>query len=667
MSVTDVIGGVTVADPFRWLEDDADLAVQGWQETQDARTAKELAASPLADRVRAAVVSTFEDVFTYAAPQPFGRSWFRFGDVPGRAGPVLAVGDAPDRCDRVLADPADTAPDATLPVWVPSPDGSMVVVGASAGGPVLLRVLDVATGEVIRDLGPGVGTMLFAWAADGSGFFHQSLGMTVALDGTPMPETQLWWQPLVGDREQLHVELDHPMAWPVASSDGRWLAVLADQTGPRPRWVRRTGGEWQRFLPGATGMYKGSFVGDEWWAITDDTSGWCRLVAIPAATSDDPSTWRELVPAREGTKLCAVTPCGSYVSLALIRDGEMQLLSLDSTGEVLGEVALPARGAFGKTGLGHILSILGDVVVPDGDGCVFVLSALDRSPGVYRADLATRTVTELVAPTHVQERVVSTRVAQGPAGAVTYRVLRAPGTPLDGSAPVIVTGYGGFNVPWLPCYSPMAAAWTALGGVWVHAHLRGGGEQDGEFWRAGRMHRKQGTFDDAFAVLEDLYAAGLAVPQRTGVWGSSNGGLLVGAIVTQRPELVRAAVAQVPILDLMQCRKDPGTIGIAMADYGNPDDPTDAPVLHAYSPYHRVRQGTAYPAVLVDAGAVDQNCPAWHSRKMTAALQEATTSGHRVLLRVRQGSGHNQMTPEAFLERDVEELVFVADELGLPG
>jgi prolyl oligopeptidase len=277
----------------------------------------------------------------------------------------------------------------------------------------------------------------------------------------------------------------------------------------------------------------------------------------------------------------------------------------------------------------------------------------------------TRELQELVPPEHVLDRTVDVRTATGPHGDVVHRVLRKPSTPLDGTAPVVVTGYGGFNVPWLPAYSVLAAAWTELGGVWVHTHLRGGGEQDAEFWHAGRMHRKQGTFDDFFAVLEDLRANGAVDGERVGVWGSSNGGLLVGASVTQRPELVRAAVAQVPILDLMQCRKDPGTIGIAMADYGNPDDPTDAPVMHTYSPYHRVRQGTAYPAVLLDAGANDPTCPAWHSRKTAAALQEASTSGQRVLLRVRQGGGHNQMTPQAWVDRDVEELTFLADELDL--
>lgn len=659
---TDVIGGVTVVDPARWLEDDADPAVQAWQAEQDVRTVKELAASPHLTAVRAALEPLFADVFTYAAPQRFGDTWFRLGPVVEGGPALLAVGPAADHCDRALLDPSTEGPGVTIAVWVPSPDGSKVVVGTTAGGPVWLRVLNVSTGEVLRTSGPGLSTVLFSWLPDGSGFFHQAFGTTIDASGASAPETEIWWQPVDSERVRQQVELDHPVGWPVVSADGRWVVVFADQTSPRPQWVRRTDGAWRRVLTDQKAMLKGTVVGDDLWALTDDTSGWCRLVAVPLETTDDRTTWRELLPAQPGTKLLSLTRCGDRVALATIREGAMQLVVLDAAGAVEGEVPLPSDGAFGKTGVGHLTANLGEVVTPDAEGCVFVLSALDRSPCVMRADLVTRTVEELVpSRTVLDDRVVEVRTTA--VRDVQYRVFRKAATPLDGSAPVVVSGYGGFGVPWLPAWSSLAAAWTELGGVWVHAHLRGGGERDTDFFQAGRMHRKQGTFDDLFAVLEDLHATGVAVPEGTAVWGTSNGGLTVGAAVTQRPELLRAAVAQVPVLDLLQLRKDPGTVGIALADYGNPDDPADAPVLHAYSPYHRVVDGTAYPAVLLDAGAEDTSCPPWHSRKTAARLMEATTSGHRVLLRVRQGVGHNRMTEQQSLERDVEELVFLLDEL----
>jgi prolyl oligopeptidase len=670
VTFTDVIGGVTVNDPFRWLEDDTDPAVQAWQTEQDVRTRKELASSPRAAAARTAVESAFVDVFGYATPQRVGGRWFRTTVPAGQDTAVLEVSDAPDGAGRLLHDPAARAPGASMMSWVISPAGDRVIVLDSAAGQLHVAVLDVDTADVVLDGLPHAAAVMFAWHPDGSGFFHNAMGLGEGPDGAPLPESQIWWQPLQGDPVRQQVALDHPAAWPVVSADGRYVAVVADQTSPRVRWVLDTHSDagWQPFLTGATAMYKGTFVGDELWAITNDVSGWCRLVAVPVASCAAPSTWRELVPAREGVKLASITLCGTRVALTSIVDAASRITVLGRDGSVAGELPLPGEGAVGKTAVGHLLSNMSDVVAPDseGDGCTFVFSSLTRPPACYRADLRELAVAELAGP-EVNGAVleVELREVEGPHGTVQYRIARLPQTPLDGSTPVVVTGYGGFNVPWLPSYWPMAAAWTALGGVWVHAHVRGGGEYDDQFWHAGRMHRKQGSFDDLYAVVGDLQDRGEARPGRTGVWGSSNGGLLVGAAVTQRPELFRAAVAQVPILDLLQSRKDAGTIGIQLADYGNPDDPVDAPLLHAYSPYHHVTAGTAYPAVLLDAGADDTSCPPWHSRKTAAALIDATTSGHRVLLRVREGVGHNLMTAGKALDRDVDEIIFLADELGL--
>jgi prolyl oligopeptidase len=615
--------------------------------------------------VAAAVHATYEDVFAYAAPQRFGKTWFRTVLHEGCANAVLEVSDNPTGRGRVLVYPSDEGADATLAFWYPSPNGRLVVVATGLGGALSIRVLDVPNGKIVLDLGQRVGTSLFAWSPDSDGFHFMAMGMRSLADGRIVTEGQIWWQPLAGEAEQLKLVFDHPMVFPTVAWDGRWIAISADTTAPRPRWIKRVqGGQWTRFLPDATAMYKGSFVGDEYWAITDDVSGWCRLVAIPLDSADDETSWRELIPALEGTKLASITRCGSYIALTQFEGGVMKLKSLDLVGRVIGDVKLPSDGAFGLSGMGHILSIMSDIVAPDGDGCVFVHSSLERSFGIYRADLARLSIEELVPPKHVlRDRAAECFSAEGPAGPVAYRVMRKASSPLDGSAPVIVTGYGGFNVPWIPYYSAMAAAWTELGGVWVHTHLRGGGEQDKEFRHAGRLGRKQGTFDDLYAVVEDLQVRNFASAERIGLWGSSGGGLLVGAAITQRPDLFRAAVAQVPILDLMHCRKDPEIMPTLLLDYGNPDDPADAPGMHAWSPYHNVREGVRYPALFCDAGADDSACRPWHSRKMVAAVEAASASGYRTLLRVREGSGHNQMTTEKAIERDIEELTFFADEL----
>jgi prolyl oligopeptidase len=211
---------------------------------------------------------------------------------------------------------------------------------------------------------------------------------------------------------------------------------------------------------------------------------------------------------------------------------------------------------------------------------------------------------------------------------------------------------------------PMAAAWVEMGGTWVHAHLRGGGEFGDDFWQQGRRDAKKNTFSDLFAVAEDLVATGVATEEHLGFWGSSNGGLLAGAAVCFRPDLFRAVVAQVPLLDVLNFHKDPQSYAIGLADYGDPQNPDDAAFLRSWSPYHNLRPGVRYPAVLLDAGAEDEACPSWHSRKFAAYLQTQDTKGP-VLLRVRKDAGHNTMSTGQMMERDAEEITFLARELGL--
>lgn len=665
--MTDMIAAT--ADPFGWIEDDADAAVIEWQRRANDRTVAELAGSPNAARVAAAVNATFEDLFAATAPERFGDSWFRKVQIEGRPNLVLTVAPSPTDAGRVLVDPSDHGPAATIAICHPSPDGTLLFVGISQDHAIAYRVLNVADGSVVRELPSIVGQALAAWAHDNSGFYYSILAMKTLADGQIAPQYEVRWQPLAGESELQPTDLDFPFGWPVVSADGRWVAVMANQTAPRPRWIKRIdGGEWTRVLAedgGPAGsMYKGRFVGDEFWAITDDRSGWCRLVAIPADGFDDPSSWRELIAAREEIKLVSITPCGDHVALTTIEGGVMRLKSLDRQGRDRGYLPLPGDGAFGLMGFGFIAAIMADVVGPDGDGCVFVHSSLTSGCGVYRADLGALTVAELEPSAHpLGGREVERLIATGPNGPVTYWVMRKRSTPLDGSAPTVVTGYGGFNAPWIPSYSAMGAAWTELGGLWVHTQLRGGGERDTLFWNQGRMHRKQGTFDDMFAVIEDLHARRYTSPEHTGVFGSSNGGLLVSAVVTQRPELIGAGVAQVPVCDLVNLGRDPVPLNIVKADYGDPAIPEDAAAMRAYSPVHRVRAGTHYPALLCDAGADDTTCPPWHARKMVAAVEAANSSDRRIRLRVREGTGHNMMTRELFIARDVEELTFFYDEL----
>jgi prolyl oligopeptidase len=248
---------------------------------------------------------------------------------------------------------------------------------------------------------------------------------------------------------------------------------------------------------------------------------------------------------------------------------------------------------------------------------------------------------------------------------VSMFMLRRPGIRNDADRPTLLTGYGGFNVSRTPLFSPLALAWIERGGVWALPNLRGGGEY-GEAWhRAGMLDRKQNVFDDFAAAAEWLIAAGVTRARRLAIAGGSNGGLLVGAALTQRPELFRAVLCQVPLLDMLRYH----LFRIArlwIPEYGSADDPAQFRWLHAYSPYHRVRAGERYPAVLIATGEQDSRVDPLHARKMAALLQAESGSGLPVLLRVERQAGHGAGKPLAKLvEEQADALAFLAWQVGL--
>jgi prolyl oligopeptidase len=302
------------------------------------------------------------------------------------------------------------------------------------------------------------------------------------------------------------------------------------------------------------------------------------------------------------------------------------------------------------------------MVTAAGNGCTFSFSSLTRSPATYHYVAGATAPRQVTAP---QVSVDGAVMQTGTANGIPYKLVCKTEHPEP--RPLIIGAYGALNIAWLPAYLfTLPAAWVHLGGVYVHAHLRGGGEYGTDWWQAARRHTKQTTFDDLYAVAEDLIDQGWTTPEQLGVFGASLGALTAAVAATQRPQLFRACVAVMPVLDLLGCRKDPVTMAdIVATDLGDPQDPSDVAVLQTYSPYHQVRDGTAYPAVLLDCGASNQSCPAWHSRKMAARLQQATSSRHPVLLRGRPAGHIPDTAPEDVLWREAEQLAFFTEQLGL--
>ncbi|MGP4100299.1 prolyl oligopeptidase family serine peptidase [Nonomuraea sp. KM90] len=424
--------------------------------------------------------------------------------------------------------------------------------------------------------------------------------------------------------------------------------------------------QWREFITDSDHLYKGVIVGDSYVAVTTAGAARGRLVRIPLDSPGDPATWTELIPGGD-TVLTGVTLVGDRLVLGELVDTVSRVRILDLDGKELGEVPLPGPGSVSSVAQGVIALGVMDQVIGCEDAITFGYTSYTQSPTVYHYALETGVLTRLQGAGHTLPGLVTSRVWATSADGTRVPCTLVHRADLDRSRPqpMLLHAYGGFNIAELASYLGPLAAFVEAGGVYAHAHVRGGGEFGLQWWEGGRLHTKQNSFDDLYAVAEQLIADGVTTPDRLAVQGASNGGLLAAVAVTQRPDLWRAAVCTAPKLDLMRVVRDPVGTAATLPEYGNPNNPADAPVLMAYSPYHHVEPDTAYPAILLDAGANDPRCPVWHSRKFAARAQAATTSSHPVLLRVWSGAGHGGTGWSTIVQQQTYWLAFVMHELGL--
>lgn len=653
-----VQAGVSVPDPYRWLEAEDD-EVHAWQRRQ----AEVATGAILGGQDRTALRALVEQYDAGARPvlprHAAGR-WFR----PDGSSVVVAEEPyGPGDAVVVLED------GAVLSWLAPSPDGRVLAVGVCTDGSEhnTIRLVDLASGAPL----PAPSQVLHSawtggvsWAADSAGFwffaltgspeefvqatFHHSLATgTTVVEPVPVP---------AGSREYTLVQ---------PSPDGRWLVAAHRVGSPVPVAVRDLAspeGEWRPFITTCTGTVAGHVVGDRYVAVTDVGAARGRVVAIPldAATPDDASCWEELVP--EGpTVLRSVTPVGEHLYLSELDRTFARVRVLAASGAVVGEVPLPGEGAvaapfFALTGLAV------GTPVPD---FLFAFSTPTTSWSVHRHRPGADSVETLLAPVVMLDAVVEEGAAPAADGTpVPFHVIRPAGS-ADGPAPTLVTAYGAANVPTLPSYQPDLAAFVAAGGTVVQAYLRGGGELGRDWYLAAHRETKHVRDDDLVAVAEHLIESGRTTPDRLALTGGSDGGLMCGVAVTTRPDLWRAVVPRAPLLDLVAGMRDPYLDFVIRKAWGDPDDPVDVRRMIGRSPYELVRPGV-FPAVYVQAGATDPRCRPWHARKFVARLQAAQQGDAPILLHVFEDAGHGAATsPEVVVAQDVEWLGFLVRELGL--
>ncbi len=668
--VVETLHGVVVRDPYRWLEDAGAPETKAWTEAQNACTAAYLAGSPRRGPIGQRLARLL-GIGSLGVPTPAGGRYFYERREAGQNHPVLYVRDGAEGEDRALVDPNALSGDGTtaLDWYHPSPDGRLLAYGLSQDGTEesVLHLRDVGTGADLPDRIPRTRAADVAWLPDASGFYY-----TRYPAAGEVPEGQEAYHRKIFFHRRGTDPADDPLVfapaekehWPgvALSPDGRWLVIAVARGFDESDLYlldRSGGAQPVAVAVGLPALFSGEVVGDRLYLRTNLGDPWYRLyVADPTRPARE--NWREIVPPTSGTVLEGFVVAGRTLGLLYLERARSRLRLADLDGRGGEEHALP--------GLGTVFGIGAEW---DGDELFYGFSSYTEPPSVYRIDLPSheRALWRRV-EADLDSEAYETRQVEYPSRdgtRVTMFVVRRRDA-RDGPLPTYLTGYGGFNLSMTPAFSRSLFLWLEAGGMLAVPNLRGGGEY-GEAWHQdGMLGRKQNTFDDFLAAAEWLVREGLSEPDRLVAAGGSNGGLLAGAALTQRPDLFRAVVIQVPLLDMLRYHRF-GIARLWIPEYGSADDPEQLAWLAAYSPYHRVMDGTPYPAVLLATAESDPRVDPLHARKMAARLQAATTSTRPILLRLESKAGHGAGKP---LQKVLEELTdvwtFVFEELGLePG
>lgn len=614
----------TAEERLAWLGEDT-FTARAWQDVENARAIEHLRAP--------GDVSAASAVPHVAPPQQFGSRWFRRG--PDGAVELAAALDGP-------WEPLVDGGRLVLDWFVPSPDGSYVAYGLSEGGwgQSVLHVVDVGARSVLPVRIPYASEGHVAWLPDGSGFFY------VRGEGpdTGARARRVRFHRLGGPGREIEpLEVD-PSPSVQVSPNGRWALAIGCFMDPRPLYVRCLEDDeagWQPALSVSAGSCRGTFVGDEYVAVTDEGADRGRLVSILMPSFADRSTWRELCPEGAGV-MRHVTLVGDRLVLVDLVDclSRVRVLTLD--GEIESEVPLPGEGTVSvRTGWwGHGPGE--PLVAASANGFAFVFCDFCGSPGLYWWDVHKRRLDALVAWRPRADRVAEARACTSNDGAtVTYTTVGRADLDRDEPRPALVYAYGAANNALLPGALGPLERLVDAGGIVAFANVRGGGEHGTRWWQEGRLERKQQSIDDLHVVAEHLCAEAVTTPDQLAIAGMSAGGLLTSAAAVQRPELFRAVIALVPLTDMLAYDRDPWAREILPLEYGHPSDAQGARALRAYSPLHNVVDGRSYPAMLVGCASDDYLCPSWHGRKLVARLQEATAGDAPILLRVWSGVGHD--------------------------
>ena len=670
--VVETLHGVEFRDPFRWLEDQNNEQTRFWIDRQNAYAELIIGQSPLRDAVHQRLKELM-DLDDAGSPQRAGDFEYFSLRRRGQQLPVLYRRPKPPGEARVRIDPAEEyetvidphllSEDLSIRVAIRalSEDGKWMVYSRRTGGQdeVELRVRDLTAN---RDLEEQYENGLY----DQVSFGHDSKGFYYVLrsrETGPRLSYHILGTPVTEDQDQFGngIASTSFMRARLAGKDGRRIFSVSHGWARNEIFLQETpGGLVRDMTQGLTAHFEARYHEGRLLVRTDFKAPNYRVVEMDPK-NPGPEHWRELLPEHSDV-LQSYALIEDRVYATYLHDVSSKIRVFDLDGTVAGEIPVPdfhsaSIEAFGK---GKALLSLSSLTRPE------IKYLLDLKSGQREIWKESK-----VAFSEKDYEVKQVRYASKDGTQVPMYIVHRKGIELDGKHPTLLYGYGGFNASQTPRFRPSTAVWLENGGVYAMANLRGGSEF-GEPWHCGGMlENKQNVFDDFIAAAEWLIGQGYTNPKRLAITGTSNGGLLVAAALTQRPELFRAVLCGFPDLDMVRFHSFTKTNNMpALLEYGDASDPEQFQFLRLYSPYQNVRQGVSYPAVMLTSGDLDTRVSPLQARKMTAALQTATASGLPVILRYDATAGHaaeRGLPRGKMMENTAGELAFLLSQLGAGG
>lgn len=655
LDVVDTYFGTQVPDPYRWLEDDNSLDTKAWVEAQNKVTFNYLEQIPEREQIKARLTKLW-NYEKFSTPSKHGKRYFYSYNSGLQSQSVLYVTEDPKQAGRVLLDPNTLSKDGTVALSGTSftDDGRLMVYSISVAGSdwQVWKVRDIDTGKDLSDEIHWSKASGASWMKDNGGFFYSRFAAPNEGDalkginqnhqvyfhklGTPQSEDRLIFERK--DQPEWYLSA-------VVSEDGHWLVITAGKgTDPKSsvflKDLSRSDSPIEPFLTAMDANY--SVInndGDTFYVFTDKDAPRYRLLAIQKGKST-PDTWKEIIPqAKNRDVLENATFTGGKLVAFWMRDAHNVIEFYNTKGKLLNELKLPAPGtASGFDGKRKEMEAF------------YSFTSFTYPSTVYRYDFKTgKSEVFRQAKVDFDPAAFETKQVFYPSKDGTkipmYLVFKK-GLKLDGKNPTLLYGYGGFSASMTPWFSATNQVWLEMGGVYALANLRGGGEYGMEWYDSGRLDKKQNVFDDFIAAGEWLVANNYTSTPKLAINGGSNGGLLVGACITQRPDLWGAAVPEVGVMDMLRFHKF--TLGWGWkSDYGSSETKAGFDTLMKYSPLHTIKSGTQYPPTLVLTSDHDDRVVPAHSHKFTATLQTAQAGSSPILTRIETNAGHGAGKPTA--------------------